>query len=81
MDARTRLKREIIRRRRRWPHPWPPEIFTRITTPNGTPVQVVIRRRACTLHTAHADYRVTCGTTYGPWPATPELLRDLGLWA
>lgn len=77
MRARPRLKREIIRRRRR--EYWP-TTFTRITTPNGTPVRVVIRRRACALHTAHADYRVTCGTTYGPWPATPELIRELGLW-
>lgn len=65
--------------------PWPTPNMTRITTPNGTRVRVHIygtrRVNPCPLHAMHADYWVGHAPTYGAWPPTPELLREIGRWA
>ncbi len=76
MNDRRRLQREIIRHRRR--KPWNPTL-TRFHLGNGARVRVVDsihgtywRRTGC------AGYRVRYATHSGPFPPTPELLRDLG---
>ena len=79
MNRRTRLAREIVRRRRR---EYRPATFTRLVTPNGTPVRVV--------HATHtrpggwpgrASYYAPGALVYGVFPPTPELIRELGRWA
>lgn len=79
MNQRTRLKREIIRRRRH--SPWP-EIFTRITAPNGLRIRVEIRTCTCALgHLAHADYQAgDVARVHASWPPTLEVFRELNHW-
>lgn len=83
MNARRRLQREIVRRRLRHRRPWPAPTFTRITTPNGLRARVVFNPRQ-QLH-GWGDKRATCfvpgATVYGPFPPTPDLIRELGRWA
>ncbi len=80
MNARRRLQREIVRRRRhdRWP-----VIFTRFTTPNGARVRVFRYEGAGgSWGNGYVDYRVSrVVTVHAPWPPTPELIRELGRWA
>jgi hypothetical protein len=78
VNARRRLQREIIRQRRQY---WWPVVSTRIVTPNGTRVRVTLMPMSCALHAMHADYKMSGAAIYGPWPPTPELLRELGRWA
>ena len=68
---------------RRHHAPWPPDTFTRITTPSGTRASVVhaLWQRNGGWGPRHAAYRVPGATVYGPFPPTPELLRELGRWA
>lgn len=83
MNARRRLQREIIRHRRAHKLPWPAPVFTRVTTPNGVPVRVtdLYWRTSPYSKAWRGRYVVPGATVYGPWPPTPELLRELGRWA
>lgn len=71
MNPRTRLKREIIRLRRR--EPWP-QLFTRITAPDGMSVRA-------TLYPHHgritADYRAGGHLTHEAWPPAPAVFSEL----
>ena len=79
MNARRRLQREIVRRRRR--DTWP-LTFTRITTPNGTPVRVFRYEGAGGgWGNGYVDYQVPGCLLHAPWPPTPEIIRELGRWA
>ncbi len=79
MNARRRLEREMVRRRRR--EPWP-QTFTRIVTPNGTWVRVVFTPwRQRDPRWMRATYFARHAHTGANWPPTPELFRELGRWA
>lgn len=79
MNARTRLKRELIRHRRR--EPWNPTL-TRFRLGSGARVRVVDSVHGTYWRrTGLAGYRVRYATCSGPFPPTPELLHELGRWA
>lgn len=80
MNARRRLQREIVRRRRR--EYWP-VTFTRIVTPNGVRARVVLnpRRQIHGWGDKRATYYVPFAHVYGPWPPPPGMIRELGRWA
>lgn len=77
MNARTRLKREIIRRRRRQRHEYWPEIFTRVTAPDGMSVRVVLYLEQGGIT---ADYRADGHLVHGAWPPAPAVFSELRYW-
>jgi hypothetical protein len=79
VNARTRLKREIIRHRRT--RPWSPTI-TRFRLPNGALVRVVDSVHGTYWRrTGHAGYRVRYALLSAPFPPHPETISELARWA
>lgn len=71
MNQRTRLEREIVRKRRRYPR----RQLTRVTTPSGQRVQVEIMPRGRSSY-----YHQWGGWIFAKYPPTPEVYKTISRW-